>query len=104
MLRVGQILEGALFKEPMRVAPVQPRGPGAWLVGLVGLRSERFRRVNLNAADLKSLKVLDTVPIYDGDGKLLRLGLRAYSLGIARTSSTHILVCPSLEWTHSPTS
>ena len=83
MLRVGQILEGALFNEPMRVATVEPRGPEAWLVGLVGLRSERFRSVNLTAADLKSVKVLDTVPTYDGDGKLLRLGLQAYSLGIA---------------------
>jgi superfamily II DNA or RNA helicase len=83
MLRVGQVLEGVLFNEPMRVATVQPHGPDAWLVGLVGLRSEHFRSVNLTAADLESLKVLDTVPTYDGDGKLLRLGLQAYSLGIA---------------------
>ena len=83
MLRVGQILEGALFNEPMRVATVEFRGSDAWLVGLVGLRSERFRSVNLTAADLQSLKVLDTVPSFDGDGKLLRLGLQAYSLGIA---------------------
>ena len=83
MLRVGQILEGALFNEPMRVATVEFRGSDAWLVGLVGLRSERFRSVNLTAADLQSLKVLDTVPSFDGDGKLLRLGLQAYALGIA---------------------
>ena len=55
----------------------------AWVVGLVGLRTERFRSVNLTAADLKSVKVLDTVSTFDGDGKLLRLGLQAYSLGIA---------------------
>jgi superfamily II DNA or RNA helicase len=82
-VREGQVLSGPLFNEPMRVETVRPQGPDAWVVGVVGLHSERFRSVTLTAADLKALTVLDATCTYDGDGKLLRLGLQAYSLGIA---------------------
>ena len=82
-LKAGQILTGALFSEPMRVETVQANGAGLWVVGLVGLRSERFRRATLTGEDLAGLSVADTSPTFDGDGKLLRLGLQAYSLGIA---------------------
>lgn len=51
----GQILIGPLFNEPMRVETVQPNGRGSWGVGLVGTQSERFRKVNLTAADLAQL-------------------------------------------------
>jgi len=67
----------------MRVETIQPKGSESWDVGLVGLRSERFRRVTLTATDLSNLTILDSACTYDGDGKLLRLGLQAYSLGIA---------------------
>ena len=40
----GQILTGPLFNEPMRVETVAETGPGNWSLGLVGTRSERFRR------------------------------------------------------------
>ncbi len=79
----GQLLTGALFNEPMRVETVQPNGPASWFVGLVGTQSERFRKVTLTAADLAQLTVLDTRHLFDGDGRLLRLGLQAYALGIA---------------------
>jgi len=82
-LRVGQTLTGPLFNEPMRVETVAPSGDGAWVVGLVGTHSERFRRVTLTEADLEALTILDSTSSYDGDGNLLRLGLQAYSLGIA---------------------
>ena len=55
--------------------------PG-WL-GLVGLQSEKFRKVTLTSRDLETLRILESIPTYDGDGNLLRLGLQAYSLGIA---------------------
>ncbi len=80
---VGQIVTGPLFDEPMRVETVQANGPTSWVVGLVGTRSERFRRVTLTAADLDRLKALDARHTFDGDGRLLRLGLQAYALGIA---------------------
>lgn len=51
--------------------------------GLVGTRSDRFRKVTLTSRDLESLTILDPTCTYDGDGSLLRLGLQAYSLGIA---------------------
>lgn len=82
-LSVGQTLTGPLFNEPMRVETVAPAGNGSWVVGLVGLQTERFRRVTLTEADLASLHVLSSTSSYDGDGALLRLGIQAYTLGIA---------------------
>ena len=83
MIEVGQVLTGPLFNEPMRVETVRSNGPDSWNLGLVGTQSERFRSVTLTAKDLASLKILETKSTYDGDGRLLRLGLQAYSRGIA---------------------
>ena|SRR5713101_5572807 len=41
-LREGQILAGPLFSEPMRVETIRPSGPDMWIVGLVGIHTERF--------------------------------------------------------------
>ena len=82
-IREGQILTGPLFNEPMQVETVRSIGPGTWLAGLVGQQSERFRRVTLTAGDVSNLTIADSTLSYDGDGRLLRLGLQAYSLGIA---------------------
>src|SRR6266852_4878015 len=82
-LREGQILSGPLFNEPMRVETVRANGPDTWVAGLVGLHSERFRNVTLTARDIQTLTIIDALPTYQGDGALLRLGIQAYSLGIA---------------------
>src|SRR5947207_12584362 len=82
-LSVGQTLIGPLFNEPMRVETVAPAGAGSWVVGLVGLQTERFRRVTLADADLAALTILGSASSFDGEGTLLRLGIQAYSLGIA---------------------
>ena len=82
-ISAGQILTGSLFSEPMRVETVQANGPASWVVGLVGMQSERFRKVTLTATDLERLAILDVRHSYNGDGRLLRLGLQAYALGIA---------------------
>src|SRR6266576_756830 len=82
-LKPGQLLTGSLFSEPMRVETVRSHGNDAWVVGLVGTETERFRSVTLTVQDLKTLKILSPSGSYDGDGKLLRLGLQAYALGIA---------------------
>ena len=79
----GQILTGPLFNEPMRVETVEPNGSASWVVGLVGTQSERFRKVTISEADLEQLTILDARRSFDGDGRLLRLGLQAYALGIA---------------------
>jgi superfamily II DNA or RNA helicase len=50
---------------------------------LVGTQSERFRKVTLTTDELARLTVLDPRRSFDGDGRLLRLGLQAYALGIA---------------------
>jgi superfamily II DNA or RNA helicase len=82
-LCAGQIVTGPMFNEPMRLETVQPNGAERWTVGLVGTNSERFRRVTLSAADLERLTVLDPRHSFNGDGRMLRLGLQAYALGIA---------------------
>ena len=82
-LREGQILTGPLFSEPMRVESVRSDAPGTWVAGLVGIQTERFRKVSLNAEDLARLTILDAEFSYRGDGRILRLGLQAYALGIA---------------------
>ena len=82
-LHEGQILTGPLFSEPMQVETVRSNGPGVWVAGLVGQRSEHFRRVTLTSADISNLTIADSTLSYDGDGRKLRLGLQAYSLGIA---------------------
>ena len=83
VIRQGQLLNGPLFNEPMLVETVRSNGPGTWIAGLVGQRTEQFRRVTLTSDDIDSLTVTDTSLSYNGDGRLLRLGLQAYSLGIA---------------------
>ncbi len=82
-LREGQIVTGPIFDEPMQVETVGPAGADAWTLGLVGTRSERFRRVTLTASEIEALRIIDSAKTYDGDGRLLRLGLQAYALGIA---------------------
>ena len=67
----------------MRVETVQISGASSWTVGLVGTNSERFRKVAITAGDLERLTVLDPRHSFNGDGRLLRLGLQAYALGIA---------------------
>jgi superfamily II DNA or RNA helicase len=83
LLQPGRVLTGPLFNEPMRVETVRPGGPGTWVVGLVGLQTERFRSVTLTTQDLARLQVQEAASRFDGDGRLVRLGLQAYSLGIA---------------------
>ena len=82
-LAEGQVLTGPLFSEPMRVETVRADGPDTWVAGLVGTRSEGFRRVTLTSDDLAGLAVAAPTPSYNGDGRLLRLGLQAWALGIA---------------------
>ena len=82
-IRDGQILTGPLFSEPMRVETVRSNGAGSWVAGLVGTQTERFRNVALSANELAELTIIDTSLSYDGDGRLLRIGLEAHALGIA---------------------
>ncbi|MEW6374198.1 MAG: DUF3883 domain-containing protein [Thermodesulfobacteriota bacterium] len=83
ILKPGQILKGSLFNELMRIETVRQTGPDTWALGLVGTQSEKFRNVTLTSKDIETLTIFETTSTFDGDGKLLRLGLQAYSLGIA---------------------
>ena len=82
-LCAGQIVRGPQFSEPMRVETIAPNGAETWTVGLVGQDSERFRRVTLTNADVAALTIVDPARSYTGDGRLLHLGLQAYTPGIA---------------------
>ena len=79
----GQLVTGTLFNEPMRVESVKETGSGTWVVGLSGLNTERFRKVTLTDADIQQLRIQKPQFTYDGDGQILRIGIQAYSLGIA---------------------
>ena len=81
-IREGQILSGPLFDEPMLVETVRSNGPdlgrgaGRSPVGAIPPRYAdrgRPRRADHRGHPLS----------YDGDGRLLRLDLQAYALGIA---------------------
>ena len=76
-------MTGPQFSEPMRVETVRRNGANTWNVGLVGVRSEQFRRVSLTHDDILDLTIADPSLPYDGDAQALRLGLQAHSLGIA---------------------
>ena len=78
-----QIIIGPLFNEPMRVVIVRPNGPDSVEAGLEGMETSNFRRVTLTSSDIASLKITEPHPTFEGDGNLLRLGLQAYSMGIA---------------------
>jgi hypothetical protein len=82
-IKEGQIIKSPLFSEPMRVETVRVDSSGTLTVGLVGIQTERFRRVILNSEQLTDLTILNEVHAYNGDGKMLRLGIQAHSLGIA---------------------
>jgi hypothetical protein len=49
----------------------------------VTVQAERFRKVTITAEDLERLTVVDPQRSFNGDGRLLRLGLQAHALGIA---------------------
>ncbi len=82
-IQQDQIVTGPMFNEPMRVVIVRPNGADSVEAGLVGLETNEFRSVTLTTSDIANLKITDPHPTYDGDGNLLRLGLQAYSMGIA---------------------
>ncbi len=83
MIEPSQILSGSLFNEPMRVETLRQGGNDTWVLGLVGVQTERFRSVTLTSEQIKTLLVHGAAYTYLGDGALLRLGLQAYTLGIA---------------------
>jgi len=97
-IRKGQILNGALFNEPMRVETIRENGPEMWVLGLVGTQSERFRSVNhplphqLEAVYdylLKLARVRFLLADDAGAGKTIMVGLLIRELKL-RGLATHV--------------
>ena len=63
----GQILTGPQFSEPVRVETVRADGPSSWVLGVVGIKTERFRRVTLTEADLAQITIQSATLAFDGD-------------------------------------
>ena len=82
-IRDGQVLIGRAFNEPMQVVRVHAVGDGTLEAGLVGQVTQQYRMAILTPTDVNELQIVDRVPTFDGDGRLLWLGLQAYGLGIA---------------------
>lgn len=82
-LSQGQILSGPQFDEPMRIETIAQVNSDTWTVGLVGVNSEKFRRVTLTNEQLTMLQILSKKLSFDGDSNLIKLGLQATALGIA---------------------
>jgi hypothetical protein len=61
----------------MRIETAAQIADGTWRLGLVGLRSERFRSVTLSSEQLDSLEIREAIRGYRADGRLLRLGLQS---------------------------
>src|SRR5712691_4976123 len=66
----GQVLTGPQFSEPVRVETVRADGPGGWVLGVVGIKTERFRRVTLTEADLAQIAIQSPTLAFDGDPNL----------------------------------
>lgn len=79
----GDQLVGPLFSEPMRVETIAPMGVDRWALGVVGVRSQVFRRLALTGAELAAIEVQGQAIDFSGDGRLVRVGLQALALGIA---------------------
>jgi superfamily II DNA or RNA helicase len=82
-LSPGHVLSGPQFDEPMRIETVSQIKAGTWSVGLVGINSERFRKVTLTQEQLGALTIVSKTLTYTGDANLVKLGLQAAALGIA---------------------
>jgi hypothetical protein len=67
----------------MRVITVQAEGPGRWTLGFVGAYSQVYSPVLLTEAELGRVRVLPAAPTFRGDPAALKLGLDAYTIGIA---------------------
>jgi hypothetical protein len=73
----GQILTGPQFSKPVRVETVRSDVPGSWVLGVIGTKTERFRRVTLTEADLAQIAIQSATLAFDGDPNFLRLGPQA---------------------------
>ena len=83
IIEIGQIISSSDFNEPMKIITLDFGGDKTCVLDLVGIKSEKYRKVNLTRSQIEKLDVIDNAFTYTGNANLLRLGLQAYMLGIA---------------------
>jgi hypothetical protein len=97
-IKSGQIVSGPQFSELMRVETVPTNGAIAWVMGLVGVQSERFENETLTRTDVESSTIFETNCRLDGDGKPTRSGLLYEFDSVSRLSSARLLRRAFEEW------
>ena len=68
----GQILRGSLFSEPMRVETIRRGGDDTWVLGLVGIQSEHFRKVTLTLQAVERIASILVLPHPDSEAPDVR--------------------------------
>jgi len=82
-LQPGDIVEGEVFPEPIRVLLVRPIGTSTWLVGGQGLRTRQYHERLLSPDQVCLLRITPAEAPFDGDALRFRLGIEAARLGLA---------------------
>ena len=82
-LQPGDIVEGEVFPEPIRVLLVRPIGTSTWLVGGQGLRTRQYHERLLSPDQICLLRITPAEVPFDGDALRFRLGIEAARLGLA---------------------
>lgn len=81
-LKIGAIVRGSLFPEPIQVLALMPMGSATKLIG-TGITSNRTYQPILDAAQIAQLEVNPDKEPFDGDARKFRLGIEAMRLGLA---------------------
>src|SRR5947207_2408234 len=81
-IRVGTVVAGPLWPEPLEVLAIVPMGKSVKLVGK-GLKTGQVHDPVLNEAQLALLEATPDVQAFDGDASRFRLAVEAVRLGLA---------------------
>ncbi len=81
-LRPGDILEGEVFPESVRVLLIQPIG-NAWKIGGQGVRTSLYHERVLWPDQIRALKIIPAEASFNQSALRFRLGIEAARLGLA---------------------
>ena len=94
--KLGQVIIGNLFSEPMRVETAGPIGDSSWrLESGRNPNGEIPQRHPFSSGRIPQLAILPTTQTFNGNGTLLRLGMKPTHLELP-SSLIRTLASPSL--------